>query len=312
MWKRISSAWQQITHPITHDGQSKTAGVPEVSAVPDVSGQPDVSGETDVPADAATQRTVLTPADHLCGITDAGRVRDHNEDAFHLSGDGRLMIVADGMGGHQSGEVASALSVQGIVECLESIGAEGPRLGPEAAERLLRDAFDAAHVKVMDATQDSSAGAAMGATLIVAWVVNGILYTCHVGDVRCYVRTASTFEQITQDHSVVGELVRAGQITADEARMHPSRNEVLQAIGMPHGIEPEFNARPLQPGDRILLCSDGLWEAVSDYDICSIVDWDVPMQQRAEQLVDRANAAGGPDNVTVVLYQHPTLPPPAA
>jgi protein phosphatase len=290
MWKRLSSAWQQMTHAMPHDrmpddGRLQTGGEPEASA------------------NAGAQRSVLAPAEHLCGITDAGRVRNHNEDSFHLSADGRLMIVADGMGGHQSGEVASALSVQGIVEFLESIGPEGAAIGPEAAERLLRDAFDAAHVKVMDATQDSSA-AAMGATLIVAWVVNGVLYTCHVGDVRCYVRTASTFEQITQDHSVVGELVRAGQLTPDEARMHPSRNEVLQAIGMPHGIVPDVNVRPLQPGDRILLCSDGLWEVVSDYDICSIVDWDAPMRQRAAQLVDRANAAGGPDNVTVVLYEH--------
>jgi protein phosphatase len=293
MWKRISSAWQQMSHATPPDGQLQAGGEPDVSADA-----------------AAQQRSVLTPADHLCGITDAGRVREHNEDAFHLSGDGRLMIVADGMGGHQSGEVASALSVQGVVEFLESIGPEGAAIGPEAAERLLRQAFDAAHVKVMDATQDQSAGAAMGATLIVAWVVDGVLYTCHVGDVRCYVRTASTFEQITQDHSVVGELVRAGQLTPDEARMHPSRNEVLQAIGMPHGIAPDVNVRPLHPGDRILLCSDGLWEALSDYDICSIVDWDVPMHQRAGELVDRANAAGGPDNVTVVLYQHQLATPP--
>lgn len=267
------------------------------------------SGEA-ATASAYTQendrRRLVAPTDQLCAITDVGRVRDHNEDTFHVSEDGRLLIVADGMGGHEAGEVASALAVEAVAEFFATKCQQATDSSVESIELLLIEAFTTAHQKVLEAARSREGCRGMGATLILACVHSDRLYTCHVGDVRCYVRTVDRFEQITQDHSPVGALVQAGELTAEQARVHPRKNEILQAVGLPNGIVPEVSSRTLGNGDRVLLCSDGLWEALSDEEICSIVDWDGSMRQRAIQLVDRANEAGGHDNITVVLYEHVT------
>lgn len=265
------------------------------------------SGEA-ATASAYTQenarRRLVAPTDHLCAITDVGRVRDHNEDTFHVSEDGRLLIVADGMGGHEAGEVASALAVEAVAEFFASKRQQATDSSVESIEPLLIEAFTTAHQKVLEAARSREGCRGMGTTLITACVHGDRLYTCHVGDVRCYARTATGLEQVTQDHSVVGALVQAGELTAEQARVHPRKNEVLQAVGLSNGIVPEVSSRTLGNGDRVLLCSDGLWEALSDEEICSIMDWDGSMRQRAIQLVDRANEAGGHDNITVVLYEH--------
>ncbi|MGH7816662.1 MAG: PP2C family protein-serine/threonine phosphatase, partial [Candidatus Binatia bacterium] len=160
------------------------------------------------------------------------------------------------------------------------------------------------HRTVLEAARGREECRDMGTTLILAYVRGDQLFTCHVGDVRGYVRSAGGFAQITQDHSLVGALVRAGAITPEQARAHPRRNEILQAVGLPGGIIPEVNARILDNGDRVLLCSDGLWESLSDTEICAVVDSRGSIRRRATQLVDRANTAGGWDNITVVLYEH--------
>ena len=255
-------------------------------------------------ADETTRRRVSVHGDHLCGITDVGRTPDHNEDTFHLSDDGRLLIVADGMGGHEAGEVASALAVETVVQ---TFGTDDPALSdadPQVLESLLRETLKTAHRIVVQAGQDGKTSNNMGATLILAYVHGSQLYTCHVGDVRCYVRTANGVALITRDHSFVGWLVQEGKLTAEEARVHPKKNEILQAIGMLGEIEPEINTRVLEPGDRVLLCSDGLWESLPEVDIRLLLDWEGSMRQLATQFVDRANAAGGSDNITVVLYEH--------
>lgn len=250
------------------------------------------------------RRRLVAPTDHLCAITDVGRVRDHNEDTFYISDDGRVLIVADGMGGHEAGEVASALAVEVVAEFFVTQPQQAIDSSTESIELLLVEAFATAHQRVLEASHSREGCRGMGTTLILAYVRGDQLYTCHVGDVRCYVRTAAGLEQVTQDHSVVGALVQAGELTPEEARVHPRKNEILQAIGLSNGIIPEVNSRVLEHGDCVLLCSDGLWEALSDEEICSIMDWDGSMRQRATQLVDRANEAGGYDNITVVLYEH--------
>lgn len=255
-------------------------------------------------AEATERRRLVAPTDHLCAITDVGRVRDHNEDTFHIADDGRLLIAADGMGGHEAGEVASALAVEAVAEFFGVERQQAINSSAESIEPLLIEAFEMAHQRVLEASRSREGCRDMGTTLILAYVHGDRLYTCHVGDVRCYVRTATRLEQITCDHSVVGALVQAGELTPEQARVHPRKNEILQAIGLSNGIIPEVNVRRLGNRDCVLLCSDGLWEALSDEEICSIVDWDGSMRQRAVQLVDRANEAGGHDNITVVLYEH--------
>jgi protein phosphatase len=255
-------------------------------------------------AETTVRRRLVCPTDSLCAITDVGRIRDHNEDTFHISDSGKMLIVADGMGGHKAGEVASALAVEALVDFF--IGRAQGVIEADAGqiETLLREAFTTAHRKVLEASRNQVECRGMGTTLIMAYVHGNRLYTCHVGDVRCYLRTATSMEQITQDHSVVGALVQAGELSPEQARVHPMKNELLQTVGLPDGIVPEVNSRVLANGDCILLCSDGLWGALSDEEIRAVVDLGGSMCQRATQLVDRANDAGGNDNITVVLYGH--------
>jgi protein phosphatase len=260
--------------------------------------EPEPSGYSET----TPRRKVVAPTNQLCGITDVGQVRDHNEDAFYLSEDGRLLLVADGMGGHEAGEVASALAIEAAAQFVTADQSKDIDAGVQPFEPLLMGALGAAHRKVIEASVTPQGRRDMGSALILAYLKSDRLYTCHVGDVRCYVLWGSTFQQITRDHSVVGALVQSGQLTPEEARVHPKKNEILQAIGMPSGVVPEVNTRPLANGDRVLLCSDGLWEALPEAEIRSIVEWEGTMRQLATQLVDRANDAGGFDNITVVLY----------
>lgn len=250
-----------------------------------------------------SRRILLAHSDRLCGVSDVGRVRDNNEDVAYVCGDA-VMIVADGMGGHEAGEVASALAVEAITAHLKTELVEKADLDTDSIKRTMLDALDAAHQKIIEAGKNQESDKTMGCTLLLACVRDGILYTCHAGDVRGYVSSGQHFRPITRDHSVVATLVDAGQLSADQARTHPLKNEVLQALGMSHGLSPDVNSVPMKRGDRVLLCSDGLWESLADEEIASIVGSDGSMRQIATQLVDRANEAGGRDNITVVLYEH--------
>jgi PPM family protein phosphatase len=255
-------------------------------------------------AETTERRRIVAPHAHLCAITDVGRERDHNEDTFALAEEGRLLVVADGLGGHAAGEVASALAVDTLVEYLAGERLNAVNRGEAEIEKVLIEAFEEADAKVREAAQSGQGRQGMGTTLIAACIRGDRLHTCHVGDVRCYVRNAEGLRAVTQDHSVVGLLMRAGQLTPEEARGHPEKATILQAIGVPMVLNPEVHSIPLHAGDLVLLCSDGLWEALSDEEINTILAWEGSMRQRATQLVDRANEAGGPDNITVVLYEH--------
>jgi len=250
------------------------------------------------------QRRILVRSEHLCAITDVGRGKSHNEDLVHLSGDGRLMAVADGMGGHASGQAASALAILVVSECLQPLLASSEFPDTGSLESEMRRAMDEAQCRVLAEGRDQAAGEAMGCTMIVACTRGNTLYTCHVGDVRAYLWKGGELCALTRDHSVVAELVAAGELTPDQARSHPAKNEVLQAVGMPDGFEPSMNEAALDPGDRVLLCSDGLWESLSDHEISAIVGGEGSMRQIATQLVDRANDGGGRDNISVLMYEH--------
>ena len=251
-------------------------------------------------AGRAAKGMTFSPQPNVCAITDVGRVRDHNEDLYYISPDCTWFVVADGMGGHEAGDVAAALAIEAIVEHLNSerlSTATKGCIGP-----LLLDAVTSAHTRVWEENRKRESGKEMGCTLALGYLSDGLV-TCHVGDVRFYILHEGALCQITHDHSTVGALVMAGELTPEEARVHPNKNEVLQAIGMPQGVFPDVNTARLDPGDRILLCSDGLWEALSDGDIKTILASDGTMRQLAMQLVDRAKAAGGSDNITAILCE---------
>jgi PPM family protein phosphatase len=250
------------------------------------------------------RRTTLAPSDDLCGITDVGRMRTHNEDQIRLSSDRRTLIVADGMGGHMSGDVASAMAADAVEAHLAGARPGLAESDITTVEETLLCAVEAAQTRVLAAGQDQERGRQMGSTLIVAIIHGDVLLTCHVGDVRCYVLSGTQLRAVTRDHSVVAELVAAGKLPAEQAHLHATKNQVLQAIGMLAGFDPDINQQTLALGDRVLLCSDGLWEMLPDPEIVSIVRGQGSMQQLATQLVDRANEAGGNDNISVILYEH--------
>lgn len=252
----------------------------------------------------AESRRVVAVHARLCGLTDQGRERECNEDTFLIAADGRVLVVADGMGGHQAGEIASALAVARVAEFLSGPQWQEMESGRETVPQALAAALEEAHRAVSRAGREDARCRGMGATLILGYLAGDELHTGHVGDVRGYVQGCSGLEQITRDHSVVAEWVRLGRLKPAEARVHPARNQVLQALGASTRITPELHRRSLVPGDVVLLCSDGLWRSLADEEIGAILAGEGSLLQRATRLVDRAGQAGGEDDVTVVVYQH--------
>ena len=240
---------------------------------------------------------------NLCAVTDVGRARDQNEDNFVLSASGHLWVVADGMGGAEAGEVASSLAVVAVANSLADESWVAEPDADQIKKRLLA-AFASAHRKVLGTAKREKAKRGMGTTLIAGVVTGNHLVTCHVGDVRCYVHDTAGLHRITRDHTVLQLLVEAGKLTPDEAQDQPERNLLYQAVGIPGGITPEVNMQELEKGARVLLCSDGLWEALTDGELAAILGQKGTIPRLAKRLVERANAAGGRDNITAVLYQH--------
>jgi protein phosphatase len=250
----------------------------------------------------SSRRRLSAPSRRLCGVSDIGKCRSNNEDKYFLSPDGNLWIVADGMGGHAAGEVASALTIEAIVAFLDS-PAGSADAGVSTGNRLVR-AFGAAQNWVSARSYQDAECRGMGSTAIAGLLDGEELNICHVGDVRAYHWSANQFKRITNDHSVVWDFVLSGLLTPEEARVHPQRSKVTQAIGTLPGVKPDLAKLMLKPGDRLLLCSDGLWEELADHDMCKVVSSDCSMQEMATLLVDKANTAGGRDNISAVLYEH--------
>lgn len=221
--------------------------------------------------------------------SDVGLVRGHNEDSFLVKAP--LFAVCDGMGGHAAGEVASGIAVQTIAE----------RAPEHADEILLGTAVEAANTAVLDASLNGVGKPGMGCTATCAFIENNQMSIAHVGDSRIYLLHSGTLVRITHDHSYVEELVDAGEITADEARVHPSRSIITRALGSDPDMYADHFTLDVTTGDRIILCSDGLSSMVSDKDIEELSVSSVTPQAAADTLVSAALTAGGHDNVTVIV-----------
>jgi protein phosphatase len=252
----------------------------------------------------STSRKLSAPAHWLCAVTDIGKSRMANEDGYFLSADCKLWIVADGMGGHAAGKLASTLTIQAIAHSMSVAGTRAPASTAMSPDHCLTKAFDSAQAQVAGRGLSDAACLGMGSTAIAGVVYDEALHVCHVGDARAYHFSQGQLRRLTNDHSLVWRLVTAGLITPDQARLHPERGKITQAIGMHAGVKPDVTRVSLTPGDRVLLCSDGLWEALTEQEISTIVGSKGSMLELASMLVDQANAAGGPDNITAVLYEH--------
>jgi protein phosphatase len=229
--------------------------------------------------------------------TDTGRQRAHNEDsvlAAPTSG-GRLLAVADGMGGHNAGEVASASALAAFVDELGETLAEADRA--TALERAVVTADE----RVREKAAEDPDREGMGTTLVAALVDGESATVVNVGDSRAYSVTDTEIEQISVDHSLVRELVDAGEITEAEAETHPQRNVVSQALGAAESIDPDSFTVEFGPGETLLLCSDGLTEEVAESTVREVVAGAASLERTAEDLIRIANENGGSDNVSVVL-----------
>jgi serine/threonine protein phosphatase PrpC len=276
------------------DRQARSAGSPDAPKAPGV--------ETAPPLDLA-----------IAKLTDVGRARPHNEDYvdYYVPPDprqrarkGAIYLVADGMGGHQAGEVAS----QGAVEL--AIGQYYSDTTHDVGTSLVR-AFRAANQQIYDWAQADPAKAGMGTTLVAAVILGRNVYVANVGDSRAYLANQKGIRQITEDHSWVEEQVRANLLTPEEARRHPQRNVVTRALGSKPDVEVDLFEGILEEGDVLVLCTDGLTGMVEDGEIAAIVTSQAP-KEAARSLVDQANERGGSDNIGVVIVSAQKEPAPAA
>lgn len=225
--------------------------------------------------------------------TDIGYVRDHNEDSLIIIPP--LFAVADGMGGHEAGEIASEITVNTLAELAPShLDAEG-----------LTAAVEAVNYNVMKAPRQGIGRDGMGTTLTAAMLEGERLLIAQVGDSRAYLLHKGHLQQITRDHSLMADLIEAGQITPEEARVHPNRSVITRAIGSDIHMRPDIYELNVDAGDRILLCSDGLSSMISNNAIESIMRRQSDAQHCADELVTAALENGGADNVTVVVADVP-------
>ncbi|HXV56400.1 MAG TPA: Stp1/IreP family PP2C-type Ser/Thr phosphatase [Gaiellaceae bacterium] len=226
------------------------------------------------------------------GKTDAGRVRRRNEDAFVL--DPPLFVVADGMGGAQAGEVASRLAAAAFREFHDADGLE--------PEERLAAIVQEANRRIYERARRDSEVSGMGTTVTAALVTDDRVAIGHVGDSRAYRLRDGRLEQLTEDHSLVADLMRSGRLTPEEAEAHPQRSVITRALGTDPEVDVDTSAVEAQPGDLFLLCSDGLTTMVSDEEILRLVAEASTLDDAAARLVKAANSGGGEDNVTVVLF----------
>ncbi|HEX5922551.1 MAG TPA: Stp1/IreP family PP2C-type Ser/Thr phosphatase [Baekduia sp.] len=237
---------------------------------------------------------MLRVVDHAAR-TDTGRARSANEDSYWVHSP--LFVLADGMGGAQAGEVASQTAV-GVFSAQGGLPD-----GPGTYEERLAALVAQANGRVYSQAQSDDQFAGMGTTLTVAYVGEDDLAIAHVGDSRFYVLRDGELEQLTDDHSLVGELVRRGQISAEEAEDHPQRSIITRALGIEGEVVVDHFSWPVRDGDVFLLCSDGLTGMVSDTRVAEILAEAPSLAVAAQQLVAAANEAGGRDNITVVLFR---------
>lgn len=229
--------------------------------------------------------------------SDIGHVRKTNEDSYVFSPP-ELFVVADGMGGHEAGEIASSLAVATIEEHVKKYA------GTAQTAELLVHAISQANQSIFQMALQKPECAGMGTTVTAVYIEGETIYWGHVGDSRLYLLRDGDLLQLTQDHSLVGELLQSGSITPEEAQVHPHRNILTRAVGTAELIQVDCGSFTWGPDEQILLCTDGLTGLVSDNDIKNTLIECPEVVSRVEHLIDKALAEGGYDNVTAILVQH--------
>jgi protein phosphatase len=256
------------------------------------------------------QMTSLKGKLTFVGQTDTGRVREHNEDTIATDTDVGLLVLADGMGGYNAGEVASGIAVKTITNLVreglarEDLGSIDRSTGLTRPSIVLRDAITRANKIIYQTARSQAECEGMGTTVVAALFYDNRISIAHVGDSRLYRQRGSQIAQVTMDHSLLQELVDRGFYSPEEAQRAANKNYVTRALGVEPQVEVEVQEHPVDKGDVYILCSDGLSDMVEDEDIrLTISTFGANLDTVAKQLIQLANENGGRDNVSVVLAQ---------
>jgi protein phosphatase len=244
----------------------------------------------------------------VAGETNVGMKRTHNEDNFSILEGSGLYIVADGMGGHASGEVASKMAVDAMKEFFAATSNDPERTWPYKMDRSkgyeenrLITGIKLANLRIYESAQRESRQRGMGTTIVTIFAVEDGVYIAHVGDSRVYRVRDGKLEQLTEDHSLLNDYIKMKRLTPEEIANFPHKNVIVRALGMKDTVKVDTRFEQPKADDTYLLCSDGLSGPVSDDDILQITTSSPDIKSAAARLIERANANGGPDNITVVL-----------
>ena len=239
----------------------------------------------------------------VCGLTDNGLLREHNEDSLFVSDleDFPLFIVADGMGGHNAGEIASGIAVETIKE--KFIENKKDLVHKKNIIKTIEESVFEANKKIYFKALGSSQCSGMGTTLTMAYIFENKIYIGHIGDSRAYYINDIGIEQITEDDSLVNELIKNGSITAEEATNHPQRNVITKALGTSIDIEVDIQTIKYKAGDILIICSDGLSNMVKENTIFDIIKSEEDVNLVCERFIELAKENGGLDNITVIAIK---------
>lgn len=227
--------------------------------------------------------------------SDVGKVRSINQDSYLVrDGELKILAVADGMGGHKAGEIASAMAIETIRQY------QGQT---DDVRQMLQGLILTADERIFTKQKEDLDCQGMGTTLTVGGIKENLLYIGHVGDSRAYLFRNHNLIQLTTDHSLVNELLKQDQITEEEAQHHPQKHLLLQALGSGNKLNAEINCFSLERSDIILLCTDGLNNMLNDEEMIQLLEAESSLQEKCDRLIDAANANGGQDNITVILYR---------
>jgi protein phosphatase len=244
----------------------------------------------------------------VAGETNVGMKRTHNEDNFSIIEESGLYVVADGMGGHASGEVASKMAVDALREFFAATAEDPERTWPYKMDRSkgyeenrLITGIKLANLRIYDAAQREARQRGMGTTIVTLFAVEDGVYVAHVGDSRGYRVRDAKIEQLTEDHSLLNDYIKMRRLTPEEIANFPHKNVIVRALGMKDTVKVDTCYEQPREGDVYVLCSDGLSGPVSDDELLEIVTHNRDLKVAASKLIERANENGGPDNITVVL-----------
>lgn len=240
----------------------------------------------------------------FCALTDTGRVRANNEDAVAIDEAAQLVILADGMGGYNAGEVASQMATAYIgAEMARWLAQDGAGSSAAGVRHALEACVDNANHAILGASLAEPQYEGMGTTLVAGVFTGDRLILGHIGDSRCYRLRDGELRQITRDHSWLQEQIDAGLITPEQAAVSGQRNLVTRALGVDPAVQIEVNEFPVEPQDLFIFCSDGLTDMVADEDLALLACLSIPLAEKAQRMVTLANDLGGRDNISVLLAQ---------